>query len=120
MVPNYRGEKSMKAWFLLGCAIVVEVIGTNSIKASEGFSKPLPTVVAIGAFVIALYLMSIITKTLPLGIVYAIWSGAGIVLTAVVAYFLFGQKPDLAGVIGMVTIIVGVLIINLFSKVSSH
>lgn len=65
----------MNPWILLGFAIVIEVIGSNCIKASNGFTKPLPTVIAIGAFVIALYLLSIITKTLPLGIVYAVWSG---------------------------------------------
>ena len=109
----------MNPWILLGFAIVIEVIGSNCIKASEGFTKPLPTIVAIGAFVIALYLLSIITKTLPLGIVYAVWSGVGIVLTALVAFFAFGQKPDLAGVIGMAMIIGGVLVINLFSE-NSH
>lgn len=109
----------MNPWVLLGFAIVIEVIGSNCIKASEGFSKPLPIVVAIGAFVIALYLLSVITKTLPIGIVYAVWSGVGIVLTAIVAYFAFGQKPDLAGFIGMGMIIAGVLVINLFSKASA-
>lgn len=110
----------MNPWILLGFAIVIEVIGSNCIKASDGFSKPLPTAVALVAFVIALYLLSIITKSLPLGIVYAIWSGVGIVLTAIVAYFAFGQKPDLAGFIGMGLIIAGVLVINLFSGSGSH
>ncbi|MCK3658190.1 multidrug transporter [Pasteurellaceae bacterium Pebbles2] len=106
----------MNAWFLLAIAIMIEVVGTNSIKASEGFTKPLPTAIAIVAFVTALYLLSIITKTLPIGIVYAVWSGVGIILTAIVAYFLFDQKPDLAGFIGMAMIIGGVLVINLFSS----
>ncbi|MDU8923760.1 SMR family transporter [Pasteurellaceae bacterium LIM206] len=110
----------MSPWILLGCAIVVEVIGTNSIKASEGFTKPLPTAIALIAFVIALYLISVITRTLPIGIVYAIWSGVGIVLTSVIAFFLFGQKPDLPAVIGMAMIIGGVLVINLFSKGAGH
>ncbi|WP_150539061.1 DMT family transporter [Actinobacillus vicugnae] len=101
----------MNAWFLLGFAIVIEVIGSNCIKASDGFTKPLPTVVA-------LYLLSIITKTLPIGIVYAVWSGVGIVLTAIVAYFAFGQKLDFAGFIGIGLILAGVLVINLFSKAS--
>lgn len=109
----------MNPWFLLACAICIEVVGTNCIKASEGFSKPLPTAIAIGAFGIALYLLSLITKSLPIGIVYAVWSGAGIVLTAIVAYFAFGQKPDLAGTIGMAMILGGVLVINLFSS-SGH
>lgn len=110
----------MNPWVLLGFAIVIEVIGSNCIKASEGFSKPLPTVVSLIAFAVSLYLLSIITKSLQLGIVYAVWSGVGIVLTAVVAYFVFGQKPDIAGFIGMGLIILGVLVINLFSSGASH
>ena len=106
----------MNPWILLSFAIVIEVIGSNCIKASNGFTKPLPTVIAIGAFVVALYLLSIITKTLPLGIVYAVWSGVGIVLTTLVAMFVFGQKPDLPSIIGMALIIGGVLVINLFSN----
>ncbi|WP_165008491.1 DMT family transporter [Neisseria yangbaofengii] len=110
----------MNPWILLAAAIVSEVIGTSSLKASEGFTKPLYAGIAIVAFVVALYLMSIITRTLPLGLVYAIWSGVGIVLTAIVAFFAFGQKPDLAGLIGMAMIIGGVLVINLFSQSSAH
>lgn len=105
----------MNPWMLLGIAIVVEVIGSNCIKASDGFSKPLPTVIAVVAFMISLYLLSIITKSLPIGIVYAVWSGAGIILTSVVAYFAFGQKPDAAGFAGIGLILAGVLILNLFS-----
>lgn len=75
----------MNPWILLGFAIVIEVLGSNCIKASNGFTKPLPTVISIVAFVVALYLLSMITKTLPLGIVYAVWSGVGIVLTTLVA-----------------------------------
>ncbi|MCF7530295.1 DMT family transporter [Neisseria lisongii] len=110
----------MNPWILLAGAIVSEVIGTSCLKASDGFTKPLPAVIAVSAFVVALYLMSVITRTLPLGIVYAVWSGVGIVLTAAVAFFVFGQKPDLAGLIGMAMIIGGVLVINLFSRSSAH
>ena len=110
----------MNPWILLSFAIVIEVIGSNCIKASNGFTKPLPTVIAIGAFVVALYLLSIITKTLPLGIVYAVWSGVGIVLTTLVAMFFFEQKPDLPSIIGMALIIGGVLVINLFSGGETH
>lgn len=108
----------MNPWILLGFAIVIEVLSSNCIKASNGFTKPLPTVISIVAFVVALYLLSMITKTLPLGIVYAVWSGVGIVLTTLVAMLVFGQKPDLPSVIGMALIIVGVLVINLFSNQS--
>lgn len=98
---------------------MIEVTGTNCIKASEGFTKPLPTLIAIIAFVCALYLLSIISKTLPIGIVYAVWSGAGIILTAIIGYFVFGQKLDLAGFIGIGLILAGVFIINLFSTPSN-
>ncbi|AKO45940.1 DMT family transporter [[Haemophilus] ducreyi] len=110
----------MNPWLLLAFTIVIEVVGSSCIKASDGFSKPLPTVVAIGSFIIALYLLSIITKILPLGIVYAVWSGVGIILTSLVAYFAFGQKLDLPGGIGITLILLGVLVINLFSQHSNH
>lgn len=109
----------MNPWILLAFAIMIEVTGTNCIKASEGFTKPLPTLVAIIAFVCALYLLSIIAKTLPIGIVYAVWSGVGIILTAIVGYFVFGQKLDLAGFIGIGLILAGVLVINLYSTHSN-
>ena len=105
----------MNPWVLLGFAIIIEVTGTNCIKASEGFTKPLPTIVAIIAFVCSLYLLSIISKTLPIGIVYAVWSGVGIILTSIIGYFLFGQKLDIAGFIGIGLILIGVIVINLFS-----
>lgn len=105
----------MNPWILLAFAIVIEVTGTNCIKASEGFTKPIPTVIAIIAFVCSLYLLSIISKILPIGIVYAVWSGIGIVLTSIIAYFIFGQKLTLTDFIGIGLILVGVLVINLFS-----
>jgi len=109
----------MNPWILLAFAIVIEVTGTNCIKASEGFTKPIPTVIAIIAFVCSLYLLSIISKILPIGIVYAVWSGIGIVLTSIIAYFIFGQKLTLTDFIGIGLILAGVLVINLFSG-SSH
>ena len=109
----------MNPWILLAFAIMIEVTGTNCIKASQGFTKPIPTAVAIVAFVCSLYLLSIISKTLPIGIVYAVWSGVGIILTSIIAYFIFDQKLDLAGFIGIGLILAGVLVINLFST-GSH
>lgn len=78
------------------------------------------TFVGIISFGVALYLVSIVFKTLPVGITYAVWSGVGIVLTALIAFLIFGQKPDFAGFIGMTMIIGGVLVINLFSSTSGH
>lgn len=110
----------MNAWFLLAISICCEVIGTTGLKYSEGFSKPLPTILSLCCFAIAFYLVSVVFRTLPVGLVYAIWSGAGIVLTSVIAFFAFDQKPDLAGFIGMAMILGGVLVINLFSSSSAH
>lgn len=110
----------MNPWILLFISIAAEICGTTALKYSDGFSKPLPTIIALSAFGFALFLVSIVYRSLPVGLVYAIWSGAGIVLTAIIAYFAFGQKPDLAGFIGMAMIVGGVLVINLFSKATAH
>ncbi len=87
----------MNPWILLFISIAAEICGTTALKYSNGFTKFLPTVAALVAFGFAFYLVSIVFRTLPVGLVYAVWSGAGIVLTAVVAYFAFGQEPDFAG-----------------------
>ena len=88
----------------------------NLLKVSDGFTKLLPTVGSLVLYAISFYFVSIVFRTLSVGLVYAIWSGVGIVLTAIVAYFAFGQKIDTAGLIGMALIICGVLVINLFSQ----
>lgn len=105
----------MNPWILLAVSIGLEIIATNLLKVSNGFTQPYPTVGALGLYGISFYLVSIVFRTLPVGLVYAIWSGVGIVLTAIVAYFAFGQKIDLAGGIGIALIIAGVLVINIFS-----
>ncbi|MBF0785055.1 multidrug efflux SMR transporter [Muribacter muris] len=110
----------MNAWILLAISICCEVVGTTSLKYSDGFSKPVPTIIALLFFGLAFYFVSIVFKTLPVGLVYAIWSGVGIVITAIIAFFAFGQKPDLAGFLGMALIIAGVLVINLFSNNAAH
>ncbi|OBX04786.1 multidrug transporter [Gallibacterium genomosp. 3] len=110
----------MNAWILLLLAISAEVLGTTMLKQSDGFTKLPSTFVGIISFGVALYLVSIVFKTLPVGITYAVWSGVGIVLTALIAFLIFGQKPDFAGFIGMAMIIGGVLVINLFSSTSGH
>lgn len=108
------------AWFYLAIAIVAEVIGTAALKASDGFNNSISSTVCIVGYGIAFYLLSIVVKTVPIGVAYAIWAGAGIVLIAAVGAFQFKQIPDLPAVLGMVLIIAGVLVINLFSKTVSH
>ena len=97
----------MNPWTLLAISICLEIVATNLLKVSDG---------SLALYAISFYFVSIVFRTLSVGLVYAIWSGVGIVLTAIVAYFAFGQKIDTAGLIGMALIICGVLVINLFSQ----
>ncbi|MBA6419129.1 DMT family transporter [Pseudomonas neustonica] len=110
----------MNHWFYLATAIVTEVIATSALKASEGFSKPLPSVVVVIGYLVSFYFLSLTLKTIPVGIAYAIWSGVGIVLISLVAWMLYGQKLDLPALIGMGMIMAGVMVINLFSSTTGH
>nr|WP_317632330.1 multidrug efflux SMR transporter [uncultured Flavobacterium sp.] len=105
-------------YLYLGLAIIFEVIGSSFLKASEGFSKLIPSVVVIVTYVIAFYCLSLSIKTIPLSIAYAIWAGVGIILTVLVSIFIFKQAIDIPAIIGIAFIITGVLIINYFSKVA--
>jgi small multidrug resistance pump len=107
-------------YILLALAIVAEVIATSALAKTDGFTQLWPSALAVVGYGIAFYLLAIVTRTVPVGIVYAVWSGAGIVLVALAGWLLFGQKLDLAAVIGLALIIAGVLIINLVSKSVSH
>ncbi|MFZ1875116.1 SMR family transporter [Serratia sp. D1N4] len=110
----------MTGFMYLTMAIIAEVIATTMLKASEGFTRLWPSVVVIVGYAVAFWGLSMVVKTMPLGIVYAIWSGMGIVLVSVAAVFIYQQKLDLPAVLGMSLIIAGVLVINLFSKSSVH
>jgi len=103
-------------YLYLTIAIIAEVLGTSMLKQSDGFARIVPGLVAIVAYVIALYLLSLALKTFPTGILYAIWSGLGIVLIATVAWIFQGQKLDAPAVAGMALIIIGICVMNLFSK----
>lgn len=107
-------------YLYLATAIVFEVIGSSFIKASDGFTKLIPTVCTIAAFVICFYALSIALRTIPLGIAYATWAGLGIVLTALVSVFIFKQSIDWPAIAGMALIIAGVVVINVFSKSVAH
>ncbi|MCH7389337.1 DMT family transporter [Acinetobacter dispersus] len=110
----------MNNWIILFIAITAEVIATSALKSSEGFTKPVATIVVVVGYVVAFYCLSLTLKTIPVGVAYAIWSGVGIVLITTVAWFVFDQKLDIWGIIGIVLIMSGVLILNLLSKTSSH
>ena len=107
-------------WLLLSVSIVSEVIATTALKSSDGFTKLLPSLIVIIGYGAAFYFLSLTLKSLPIGIVYAIWSGVGIVLMAVTGYVRFKQSLDIPAVIGLGFIIVGVVIINIYSKSLPH
>ena len=107
-------------YFLLGLAIVAEVVGTSFMKQSKGFTKLVPSLITVTAYVAAFYCLSLTLKTIPTGVAYAIWSGVGIVLISAVAWIFQGQKLDAPAILGMGLIISGVVVMNLFSKAAAH
>lgn len=111
---------TLPPYALLGLAIVAEVIATTALKMSDGFARGGPTLVAGLGYGVAFYLLAVIMRTLPTGVVYAVWSGLGIVLISLVGWLLHGQKLDLGAMAGMGLIIAGVVVINLFSKSAGH
>ncbi|WP_373557105.1 multidrug efflux SMR transporter [Burkholderia sp. ABCPW 11] len=106
------------AW--LAIAIVAEVIGTSALRAADGFTRLWPSVLVVAGYGVAFYCLSLTLRTMPVGIIYAVWSGAGIVLITLVAMLLYRQVPDLPAVIGLGLIISGVVVLNLFSKMQAH
>ncbi|WP_266170621.1 DMT family transporter [Dyella subtropica] len=110
----------MNAWLYLGIAIVAEVIGTSALKASEGFSKLVPSIAVIAGYGVAFYCLSLTLRHIPIGIAYAVWSGVGTALIALIGVVAYRQKLDFAGMLGIGLIVAGVLVLNLFSKSSAH
>ncbi len=101
-------------------AILAETLGTTALQASQQFTRLWPAVAVVVFYGLSFYCMSFALKAMPVGIVYAIWSGLGIVLIAAIGFVLFGQKLDLAALLGLTMIIAGILIIHLFSSSSTH
>ncbi|MCL7928532.1 DMT family transporter [Halomonas llamarensis] len=101
-------------------AIVAEVVATSALKASMGFTRPLPSIVVVVGYGLAFYLLSLVLRTLPVGVAYAIWAGLGIVLVTLVGIVAFGERPDWPGVLGIGFIVVGVVLLQVFSKMSVH
>lgn len=105
----------MGYWYL-AIAIIAEVIATNALKASDEFTKLIPSIIVVVGYGTAFYFLSLVLKTISIGVAYAIWSGMGIVLVSVVAAVLFKQVPDLPAIIGMGLIVSGVVVMHVFSK----
>ncbi|MBB3060316.1 DMT family transporter [Microbulbifer rhizosphaerae] len=104
------------AYLYLAIAIVTEVIATTALKASEQFTRPIPTVIVVLGYGTAFYMLSLALRTLPVGIAYAIWAGLGILLVAVAGAVVYRQVPDLPAMIGMAMIVGGVVVIHVFSE----
>ncbi|MGV3654982.1 MAG: DMT family transporter [Noviherbaspirillum sp.] len=106
----------MNAYTALGIAIVAEVIATTTLKASDSFTRPLPSAVTVAGYAAAFYFLSIALRTVPTGVAYAIWSGIGILLITLVSFLVYRQAIDLPGIVGMALIVAGVVVLQLFSK----
>ncbi len=108
------------AYLYLALAIAAEVIATSALKASAEFSKLWPSVIVVVGYCVAFYFLALVLRTIPVGISYAIWSGLGIVFITLVGIVLYKEIPDVPALIGMGLIIAGVIVINLFSKMTAH
>ncbi|MHB0776163.1 DMT family transporter [Halomonas sp. WWR20] len=108
------------SYLYLAIAIIAEVIGTSALKASHEFTRFWPSVLVIVGYATAFYMLTLVLRTLPVGIAYAFWAGLGIVLVTLIGVVLYGEKPDLPAIVGLVLIIAGVVVIQVFSKMDSH
>lgn len=103
-------------WLYLAVAIASEVAATLALKASDGFSRPLPVVVVVTGYSLAFYFLALTLRSIPVSIAYAIWAGAGIVLVALLGWLVYGQRLDAAALAGMALIIAGVVVMNTLSN----
>ncbi len=110
----------MNNWVFLSVAIIAEVIATSSLKASEGFTRLLPSLLVVIGYGAAFYFLSLTLRTIPVGVAYAVWSGIGIVLITLLGWWLFDQKLDGPALLGMALIVAGVMVMNLFSSSVAH
>ncbi|MHA6728374.1 DMT family transporter [Chryseobacterium sp. A301] len=107
-------------YLYLSLAIIFEVMGSSFLKASNGFSKLIPSSITVVAYIACFFFLSQTLKHMPLGVAYAIWGGLGIVLTAIISVVLFKQPLDLPAILGIVLILIGVVAMNVFSKTAGH
>lgn len=106
----------MSPWFFLAIAIVAEVIGTSFLKSSDGFTRLWPSIAVLVSYVLAFYFLALTLRTIPVGIAYAVWAGAGIGLIALIGWAVFGQALDAVAILGIGLIVAGVVVLNVFSS----
>jgi small multidrug resistance pump len=102
----------MTPYLALALAIIAEVIATSALKATDSFTRPLSSVLVVVAYAVAFYFLSVAVKVIPVGVAYGIWSGLGIVLVSVIAYFLHKQSLSLYQIMGLMFIVLGVALVN--------
>lgn len=110
----------MKTALIFFFAVLSEVTATTALKFSEGFTKLVPSLVVVAGYGLSFYLLALSLKIIPLGTAYALWSGIGIVLTVLIGMVIWREPMDWARGIGITLIIVGIAVINLFSKTVTH
>ena len=108
------------AWLYLFISIVAEVIATSMLKLSNEFTRLGPSIIVVLGYATAFYFLSLTLRTIPIGVAYAMWSGVGIFLVTIIAWIFYQQKLDWAAILGIGLIVCGVLVMNLFSKVTPH
>lgn len=108
------------SYLYLAIAIIAEVAGTAALKSSEGFTNLVPSVIVVLGYGMAFYFLSLVLDEIPVGVAYAIWSGAGVVLISVVGAAVFGQKLDLPAIVGMALVVSGIVVMNVFSSSVQH
>jgi len=113
-------EEKYMTYLYLAMAILAEVAATSALKASEQFTKIVPSTIVLIGYGLSFYLLTLVLKTIPVGITYAVWSGIGIILIAIIGAAFYDQIPDIPAMVGMGLIISGVIVIHLFSKTVGH
>jgi small multidrug resistance pump len=107
-------------WLYLFIAIIAEVVGTSALKPSEGFTRPLPAAFVVAGYATSFYFLSLTLRTIPVGIAYAVWAGAGVVLVTLIGRIVLGQTLDAIALLGIALIMSGVLVIYLLSNSVTH
>ncbi len=107
-------------YLILLVAVAFETIGTTALQASQQFTRAGPSIIVVGAYAVSFFLLGWVLKFLPVGVAYAMWSGLGIVMIALIGLAVFGQRLDLPALLGMAMILGGILVIHLFSNAAPH
>lgn len=107
-------------YFYLVFAVLCEVVGTSTLKATKGFTQPIPTVVTLGSYIMGFYVLSLALEAIPVGIAYAIWAGIGAALVPIIGWYVYDQSLDAPAIGGIALILAGVLLINIFSESVNH